>query len=87
MDPIVDVAGMIAATPGGALGIFVVAPTVFSVVLGVGTKSPPVALGGFAAAMAVCILGLGLSPWWFVLVALTGLASVGVLLTLGWSVR
>ena len=84
MDPIIDTADMIARTPGGAMGIFVVAPIVFSLVIALGTKSPPAGIGAYALAMAACIVGLDLSPWLFLMVACTGLAGVGIFLQMGW---
>ena len=87
MEPLIDVANMVANTPGGALGIFVVAPAVFGLVIGIASKNPGAALAAISGAMAVCIVGLGLSPWLFVMVAFTAIASVMILMTLGWSGR
>ena len=87
MEPLINVAGLITRTPGGAMGIFVIAPTVLALVIGVGTKSPPAALGGLTVGMAVCIVGLSLSPWLFMIVVCSALGAVAALGIMGWSGR
>ena len=85
--PIVDIAEMIARTPGGAFGIFIVATVTIGIVIVGATKNAGAALGAMALSMVACILGLGLSPWLFLMVVLTSLASVGLLLQMGWRGR
>ena len=84
---IVDLTDMIARTPGGAMGIFVIVPVVMAVVVGVGTKNPGAALAAMALGMAGSILLLELSPWLFVMVISTALGSVGLLIQMGWRGR
>ena len=40
MEPLINVAELITRTPGGAMGIFVIAPTVLALVIGIGAPSP-----------------------------------------------
>ena len=84
MDGMIDIAGMVARTPGGAFGIFIIAPLVVGVIFAAATQSAAITLAGMAGTMAVCVLGLGLSPWLFVMVVMTALSSVGVMLQMGW---
>ena len=79
-----DTANIIARTPGGALGIFVIAPIVFAVIVAVGLRSAPGALGAYALGMGLCIVLLDLSPWLFIMVTGTALSGLGVFMQMGW---